>query len=134
MTDLSKLATRLVAERGKELVLKSPIDGDPIKNEDGSMATLIVAGADSLAVQQAILNVARRSLELTEDEKHDVAKQAELRNDMHASVVLGMSGIYWEGAEMQYSRENVLKLLDACPWIGPQIDEFSSTRANFFEA
>jgi hypothetical protein len=154
MMDLSKLDTKTISEKGAKLYFVAP-------NGRETTFFMEVLGPDSkLAinkVNEAVLEYVNNKKDSDEDEEkviQDMESLLENQEKYATSLferVIGwgdheetkskdpkkgtiVNTILWGEDKLEFSKENVLKVLDACPWMKEQISSFMGKRANFLQA
>lgn len=154
MTDLSKLDTKTLSEKGAKLYFIAP---------DGRETTFFMEllGPDSkLAinkVNEAVLEYVNTPKDKKEDTNAPAVKDMEeliANQEKYAETlferIIGwgdhedtedkdpkkgkiIKTILWGEEKLKFSKENVLKVIDACPWMKEQINSFMGERANFLQ-
>ena len=155
MVDLRKLDTKTLSEKGARLYFVAP-DGRE------TTFFMEVLGPDSkLAinkVNEAVLEYVNNPKEDTEDkvvqDMDSLVENQEKYLDTLFDRIIGwgdhedlededkdkdpkkgkiVETILWGEDKMKFSKANVLKVLDACPWMKEQINAFMGKRANFLQ-
>lgn len=131
--DLS--TSKTVAERENEGVwisIRDPQTDEVMLYGEKQEVRFLVAGSYShhyRKAQDAQRNrlVKNRRTQLTGDALR--SQQLELT----AACVLQWEGVFNEGKALDCTRENVARLLDACPWVARQVEEAMEDHAAFFK-
>lgn len=119
--DLTILDVGAAAEKGAVLTLKHPFTGEPLD------ARVHVLGRDARAVRAAMQDLDRRATagERLSEEQRSV--------ELLCVVITGWEKIEFDGAPLDFSPENVRKLVtdQRTSWIGEQVAPFVLSRRNF---
>jgi hypothetical protein len=107
-------------------VPKHPVTGESI----GDMQ-FVVSSKDSAEYEKAKNAIIKRrkdsgKLELT------IEEYQEEEVNLLAELIQSWSGVEWEGAKLNCTHGNKVKILREIKWLRDQIDIFSGKRANFF--
>jgi len=127
--DLKKYNVTAAADKGADLVLVDPINGDDL---DG--VTIKLLGTDSAAYRNYERDVQRKriaKLAKSRNRKADFSVSEEDECEMLAVCTVGWSGLNEDGEELKYSHEAAVRLYMDYPWIKEQVDLFIGDRANF---
>ncbi|MFV1943912.1 hypothetical protein VPH49_24240 [Pseudomonas luteola] len=128
--NLSKLNTRIAAEKGEDLHLRHPTTGEKLYTEDGQPITIRMAGTDSSIYRNAIKDMVRqrKGVKTTTPEQGEA-----FALDLLTSITLDWKNIVLsdDGEPLQFSPENARNLYAEYTWIREQADEFAGDRANF---
>lgn len=123
--DLTRYDVRSAADKGADLHLKSPFDGEPLMDGDKPV-TVKVLGRDAAVVQEArkAADAALAKGDIDETERG-------LR--VMCAAIIGWSGLDFEGGAFEFSPANVRVLLtdSRTDWIAEQIAPFSLSRRNY---
>ena len=134
MYDLKSLAPN---DAGEELKLLHPTTGEPLVDEDGKPALILLVGMDS---QQWRDEQRKQSIKRIKRTVGDVDEAAELEQvgqnaiDLLVACTLDWSGIAWEGKDLEFSADNARMLYTELAWLRDQVDRFIGQRANFISA
>lgn len=133
--DLSKLDTASVANEGAVMEVTHPVTQEPLKQDDGSLVTITLAGIDSDIYRRAVYASGDRVMKVVRAGQENRA--ADLDNDKLSTLAvctLAWSGIELDGQKLDCTRENARKLYMRVPWLREQADTFIANRANFLKA
>lgn len=127
--DLTSINLAAAAGKGADCHLEHPVTGEALFDADGKAVTVRVVGNDSKEFKGALSRIAARM----NNKKKTSLEQAEARSvELIAACVKGWSGLY-EGKEpIEFTPENVTRILTEQAWIREQLDTFIADRANFF--
>lgn len=121
MSDLEQFFTRELAEEGVDLSLYLPTGADSGKS-------IKLRGMDSDVFRTAELKAKRKAIEISQikdDEERETSIQKS-KTELIASLVISWT------LDVEFTFENVVKLLTEAPQIEDTIDKFVSNRALFF--
>ncbi len=127
--DFSK--KKIVADDAQYMEIKDPVT-DEVMEEDGKVARLKVVGSDSKVFKAGFKEwndknrLKKNGLSTADTEKH--------MKKIYCACVVGWENIEWEGKDMKFSKENLMNLIDSCPFIYDQLMEFVGDRSHFLES
>lgn len=135
--DLTQFDTVEISDAGAILDLRHPGTGEILKQPDGSVVSITVAGPDGercrkqnrIATKKA-LEILGQGREQTEEEENDE------EIDMLAALTLSWAGISIssDGADLPCTPENAKMLYRRFPAFRAQVNNFVKRRANFMRA
>jgi hypothetical protein len=122
--DLSTFETATMAEAGIWFT-PNDFDGKPLD------CRFHVLGQDAKSVRKAMSARASKAIARIQEKKADDEEfdQAEILADS----VIGWESVAWQGDELAFSKENVIKVFRAAPFIADQVDRYVSRRRNFIK-
>lgn len=132
--DLADLDTKKTSEEGRILKLRHPSTKE-ILTHGGKEFSIVLRGSDSDEYNRVFKKNMRKQMQLAKKNGNvvdaDVSESA--TTDMLVSMTVGWSGIYLNGAELQFSKEAAAKLYTDYRWIREQVDAFIHDRSNFIK-
>lgn len=132
--DLADLDTKKTSEEGRILKLRHPSTKE-ILTHGGKEFSIVLRGSDSDEYNRVFKKNMRKQMQLAKKNGNivdaDVSESA--TTDMLVSMTVGWTGIYLNGAELQFSKEAATKLYTDYRWIREQVDAFIHDRSNFIK-
>lgn len=134
--DFSSAEMDMVAasDKGAECHIEHPFTGELLYDGEGDNrkpVTIRVLGQDSREFRKAVAAMNDR---LSRKKSAMSIDEAETRSiQLISSLVTGWHGIEWDGKPLECTPDNVQMFLRKFPPIRAQLDQFVSTRANFYK-
>ena len=129
------LSNFTLADKPVTLELVNPATGTELLDDKGNKMTLSLVGLDSKQYQEknrSILNKRLRQPSAVKSKVKATAEEFEASSiELLAACVIGWKNIQWDGAYLEFSKENALRLLTEVPFIKDSVDEFVHERSNF---
>jgi hypothetical protein len=91
---------------------------------------LRVRGTDSAAYNDMLKEQVRRAVERQPRKATEEEKNAEFW-ELHATLIVGWTGMHLKGQPYDYTPENAARLLEEYSWVFEQVRRFADNRANF---
>jgi hypothetical protein len=140
--DFSTFNLKEMAAVGATYHLRSYLDKTPLFDEDGTPVTFTLLGKDSREFRKAFAkNAAKKQGKapkqgvLSEDEIIKALDDSEGANaEIIAGVVIGTTGVQWDGKPVKTDQKQLVQLFTQHPWILEQLDAFLADREAFFAA
>lgn len=134
--DLQKLVSSRI-EEGAELIVMDPLHEGrevPLGGKD-SPVTLVIVSKDSARYRRALHAATRKGAKDPAAGGEDAEKESDLIEaksvEVLASLIIGWKNIEWEGFPLDYSPGAAVELLQALPFLRPQVELFAASRSNF---
>ena len=132
--DLSTLDTSDLANQGAVMELRSPTDGSPVLEDDGTPVTITLLGADSDILTSVSNRQANRYLK--NQARMNVTAELARSNEIEylSKATVAWVGIGLDGETLACTTENAATLYRRFPWALDQARAFVADRANFLKA
>jgi hypothetical protein len=123
------------AEDGAEMIVRNPLDGSPLLQDDGEPVVVILLGEDSSTFQKLQRKNTNERL------RRNLGGRGRLRVSMEEiesdalelliTCTVGWKGMAWDGEEKDPTPKNIREAYTLFPWLREQAQEFIADRSNF---
>jgi hypothetical protein len=120
---------------GEWLELLHPVQGVPIRDEDGNALRVQLVGKDSKQYRDAQRKITERRLKSrSKANRFDADAMEQEAIDVLVACTVGWEGFAEEGKDLEFKPANIRRVYDTHPWIKEQVDEFVDDRGNFMQS
>lgn len=129
--DLNDLDIVSAADDGAECILRHPVTGEELRQDDGKPVYLLLAGADSKIYREAQMRLSNARLNRKSGSKISVEDIAAEQLSVLCDCTLGWGGVVISGVELPFDRKAVRSLYERFPVFREQAESFIMDRANY---